>query len=68
MLVLSSLSFQLTLSAPALQTYVIQHTHMTQKFHFSKVLFLPWLTIVLHRKTKESNTSQIWVTDPLVSI
>ena len=44
----------LTLSAPALQSYVIHHTHMRQKFYFSKILFLPWLTIVLHRITKEN--------------
>ena len=44
----------LTLSVPALQSYVICHTHVRQKFHFSKMLFLPWLTIVLCRKTKEN--------------
>ena len=43
----------LTLSAPALQSYVIQHTRMRQKFCFSKRPFLPWLTIVLHRIIKE---------------
>ena len=44
----------LTLCAPALQSYVIWHTHVRQKFHFSKIFFLPWLTIVLHRITKEN--------------
>ena len=44
----------LTLSAPALQSYVICHSCVRQKFHFSKMLFLPWLTIVLHRITKEN--------------
>ena len=43
----------LTLSALALQSYVICHSCVRQKFHFSKMLFLPWLTIVLHRITKE---------------
>ena len=46
--------FTLTLSTPALQSYVIHHTCMRQKFHFSKMLFLPWLTIVLHRITKKN--------------
>ena len=47
-------SLWLTLSTPALQSYVICHTRMRQKFHFTKMLFLPWLTIVLHMKTKEN--------------
>ena len=44
----------LTLSAPTLQSYVICRSCMRQKFHFSKMLILPWLTIVLHRITKEN--------------
>ena len=44
----------LTLSAPALQSYVIHHTRVRQKSHFSKMHFLPQLTIVLHRITKEN--------------
>ena len=39
----------LTLSATALQSYVIRHTRVRQKFHFSKMIFLPRLTIVLRR-------------------
>ena len=39
---------------PALQSYVMHHTRMRQKFHFPKMLFLPWLTIVLCMKTKEN--------------
>ena len=44
----------LTLSAPALQTYVNHPDHMWLKFHFSKSTLLPWLTIVLLRIAKEN--------------
>ena len=33
---------------------MICHTCMRQKFHFSNMLFLAWLTIVLYKKTKEN--------------
>ena len=44
----------LTLCALVLQSYVIWYTSVRQKFYFSKMLFLPQLTIVLHRITKEN--------------
>ena len=44
----------LTLSAPALQSYVNRPDHVRLKFHFSKSTLLPWLTIVSARTTNEN--------------
>ena len=49
-----SVSLHFTLSVPVLQSYVIRHTCMKQKSNIWKMLFLPWLTIVLHRIIKEN--------------